>query len=172
MRILLRGSASEGKVTFSYEAPDIVDLMKRKLAPTLTNYAEGQALFRWIPLAMDVGTHRLEFIALAGGIETRMGVMVTVTPGTGAPPTFRVPVGEGTILDLNRDECLEMDLLVEDVDSPEVTLGIEPPAAQNLTLARSRRSPGGCASARRRRRCWRRPSTRWRCRRTTRSIRG
>ena len=134
LRILLRGSASDGRVAFDYDAPGLPDLRKRKLAPSITHYAEGQALFRWIPLAMDVGNHRFDFVAVAAGVETRVAVQVTVTPGTGEPPAFRVPVGEGTILDLNRDECVELDVLVEDPDSAQIDIALEPPPVANANL--------------------------------------
>ena len=134
LRIILRGSAADERVTWRYESSTVVDLKKRKLAPSITNYAEGQALFRWVPLAMDVGAHRIDFIATAAGLETRTSVPVNVTTGTGSPPAFRVPTGEGTILDLNRDECIELDVVVEDPDSSGIVIALEPPPVANASL--------------------------------------
>src|SRR5690348_4121509 len=46
---------------------DIADLKTRRLHPTLSAYADGQAIFRWTPLAADLGAHVIRFQATAGG---------------------------------------------------------------------------------------------------------
>jgi hypothetical protein len=143
LQLALHGSSPDGRITFDFAAPDLPDLTLRRLAPTITNYAEGDAVFRWTPLADDVGDHEIDFTATGSGGSNRAGALIHVVPGPGAPPVFRVPVGEGTTLDLGRDPCAEVDVLVEDPDQAEVMIALEPPVPDNATLMAS--GPNGAA---------------------------
>ena len=42
-------------------------------------------------------------------------------------PVFREPLGSGTTLDLSQSNCIELDILVEDPDSPNVDISLEEP---------------------------------------------
>jgi hypothetical protein len=95
LSIMLRAQ-SGGRVDFTY-ASDL-DLASRSLKPTLTAFANGQALFSWTPLASDVGAHQRRFTASVNGVTATQTVAITV--GAGADPIrFREPVGDGTTLD-------------------------------------------------------------------------
>jgi hypothetical protein len=135
LQILLHGATADGgPVTFDFEAPDLPDLKTRMLAAALTNYAEGEAEFRWTPLAGDIGPHEIDFLATGDGVESRAPSAVTVSAGAGAPPVFREPTGEGTTLDLARDSCADVEVLADDPDSAQVQLALEPPAVPNAQL--------------------------------------
>src|SRR4051794_12310720 len=55
----------DSEATLGY-ARDIVDLASRRPGPTLTAYAAGEAIFRWTPLADDVGEHHIRFTSQLG----------------------------------------------------------------------------------------------------------
>ena len=51
--------------------------------PTLTAYANGEAMFRWTPLASDVGDHTFRFIATVDGVPaSERGRRRTSSPAT------------------------------------------------------------------------------------------
>ncbi|MSP62975.1 MAG: hypothetical protein EXR72_22095 [Myxococcales bacterium] len=134
LRIQLTAT-SGGAIEFDYSAPDLPDLKSRKLAPGITVYAAGAAVFRWTPIAEDVGPHEIDFIATTDRERAVAPVVVTVLAGLDAAPVFRVPVGEGTTLELGRNPCAEVDVLVEDTDSTELEVGLEPPLVPNADYA-------------------------------------
>jgi hypothetical protein len=132
LAVRLRADA-DGSVDFGVDSD--LDLRGRRLQPTLTRYAGGTAVFRWIPLAGDVGDHTLRFSASsAGGATTTVEVPVSVGSDA-APLTFREPAGAGTTLDLRSDSCVEIAVVVEDGAAGEVALsvGADWPAGATLT---------------------------------------
>src|SRR5437764_7576852 len=58
--IMLR-AATAGHVEFAFTSD--LDLMQRRVMPTLQPYANGEAMFRWTPLASDLGDHLFHFSA-------------------------------------------------------------------------------------------------------------
>ncbi len=134
LQVPVHGSSPDGAVSFDFAAPDLPDLKTRAHPATLTNYAEGEAVFRFQPRADDVGSHEIDLAATGNGVTSTVPFVVTVTPGTGAPPVFREPTGDGTTLELSRGPCADVDVLVEDADQVEVMLSLAPPLADNATL--------------------------------------
>jgi hypothetical protein len=135
LSLLLHGATPDGSgVVFDFQAPDLPDLKSRPLAATLTNYAAGEAVWRWTPLAADLGAHEIDFIATGGGVTSVAPSVVTVTTGPGIPPTFREPAGEGTTLELARTACADVEVLVDDPDSTAVALALGPPLVPNALL--------------------------------------
>ena len=53
------------------------------------------------------------------------------------PPVFREPVGEGTTLDLRRDPCARIDVVVESTATPRVELSLAEPRERVLLLQTS-----------------------------------
>jgi hypothetical protein len=47
---------------------------------------------------------------------------------------FRQPLGSGTTLDLNTRQCLDLDIVVDDQDSPEVIISQDDPVIEGATL--------------------------------------
>jgi hypothetical protein len=119
LSIMLRTGAT-GHVDYGFASPDL-DFDHRLVRPTLTPYANGEALFRWTPLASDVGDHQLRFRASVGGVPASQVVPVTVLAGAD-PISFRSPVGEGTTLDLGRTPCAVVPLLVDDTSATVVDI--------------------------------------------------
>jgi hypothetical protein len=133
LAVMLRTAAS-GHVDFKYDSD--VDLQHRNVKPTLTAYANGEAMFRWTPLAADVGDHRLKFTAVVDGVPASETVPVRVVAGA-APISFREPVGEGTTLDVTRTPCAVVPLLVEDTSATEVELAPGSAWSDGATLDRT-----------------------------------
>lgn len=123
LAIMLR-VATTAHVDYAFASPDL-DLDKRLIKPTLTAYANGEAMFRWTPLASDLGDHQIRFTATVDGVPASELVPVSVIGGAD-PIRFRAPVGEGTTLDLSRTPCAIVPLLVDDTSATEVD--IEPGA--------------------------------------------
>jgi hypothetical protein len=89
----------------------------------------GSAVFSWTPSAQDIGAWTFDFHALdaAGKSTESITIEVKSAIGTASLPIFRRPLGAGSTLDLNQEECLELDVQVDDQDTPEVSLEeIEP----------------------------------------------
>jgi len=123
---------ADGPASLSYRS-DVAELDSRRLRPTLTPFAGGEWVFRWTPLAGDEGAHTIDFVARWNDVETVRRVSVEVRPGD-ETLLFRAPVGEGTTLDLARDRCVEVGVLVEDGGATEVTFAPGDPWADGATL--------------------------------------
>jgi hypothetical protein len=130
LEIVVRSSVDTSD--FGYSS-DLADLATRRLHPTLTPYANGEAIFRWTPLGGDVGEHHVDFSATAHGVLSTVRVQITVEGGAD-PVTFREPVGDGTSLDLARAPCVTVEILVDDTGAAAVTLSPGAPWADGATL--------------------------------------
>jgi hypothetical protein len=118
LEVMLRSDSRSG---LDFAVDSDLDLDGRRLKPTITAYAGGTAVFRWTPLATDIGAHRLTFSAGVDGARSWQEVAVSVR-GDASPPTFRQPAGAGTTLDLSAAACVELDLVVDDPAAAAVTL--------------------------------------------------
>jgi hypothetical protein len=131
LEIVVRVRA-DGAASLSYRS-DLVGLETRRLRPTLTPFAGGEWVFRWTPLAGDEGARTIDFVATASSVETVRRVAVEVRPGDESL-RFRAPVGEGTTLDLARERCAEVAVVVEDGGATEVTFAPGDPWAEGARL--------------------------------------
>ncbi|PID38183.1 MAG: hypothetical protein CSB49_06860 [Proteobacteria bacterium] len=114
----------------------------RPLGQALGNRAQivtlaDRAVFSWTPSAADVGTHQVDFTVGDGETSNTQTVAIEVRPGTSAntAPIFRRPLGFGTTLDLSKETCVDVDILIEDPDSVKVEVSQEPPI-EGSTLTR------------------------------------
>lgn len=116
---------------FDFELPGR-DLGDRARMASLGDHG----LFSWTPNASDVGQHQIDFIVTDGQDEDREPVQITVHPATDpdTAPRFRRPLGQGTVLDLTENACIDIEVEVEDPDSAEVEIRQEPVLA-NAELA-------------------------------------
>lgn len=53
---------------------------------------------------------------------------------SGSPPEFVAPLGEGMVVDLSVDPCVEVEVVVEDRDDDEISVSTEP-AIEGATMA-------------------------------------
>ena len=133
--LTVRASDPEGDALGFGFASDIADIASRA---TLVPASEGAALFRFTPIVSDVGIHAFDFTASDGAGEARATITVTVVSSEGATaPVFIQPLGTGTTIDLETTSCVDVPIVVEDPDTPGVTLGQEEPliAGADLTQA-------------------------------------
>lgn len=104
--------------TFSADVPDL------GTRATITKAPSGNGVFRWRPLASDVGTWLFDFTASDGDHQATQTVTIDVRSAIGdsTVPVFRQPLGTGTTLDLAVRPCLDLEILVEDQDSVQVEI--------------------------------------------------
>jgi hypothetical protein len=129
--------ADNDPLSFDFAAPSIPDLKTRSGPATIASFADGVATFRWTPTARDRSDtpYTIDFKVSDGTSTAVETVRVTVTDaGTGNSPIFRQPLGTGTTLDLTTATCVDVDLVVEDNDSPMVTLAEQPPGLGGAML--------------------------------------
>ena len=97
--------------------------------------AGNTAVFRWTPIASDLGLHSFDFTATDGhGVATET-VNIKVEAGAeGSGPIFRQPLGTGTTLDVTKQKCLDLNIVLEDPDSTSVQIAQEEPSIPGATL--------------------------------------
>lgn len=93
----------------------------------MTKTPAGMGVFRWTPLAEQIGMHTFDFTATDSSGTTTVTIQIDVRAAVGAAPIFRQPLGTGTVLDLAQNPCTDVDIVVEDQDSPMVTIAQEAP---------------------------------------------
>src|SRR5262249_38849739 len=117
---------------FHTDAPDLAGHASMTRAPN------GAGVFRWTPLAADVGVWYVDFTATNGAATatTTARIEVKAVVGKASAPTFVEPLGAGTTLDLAQRSCLDLDVVVADQDSAEVDIaGV--PHLDGATLTRT-----------------------------------
>ena len=134
LQVQLNGTSKDGgKLTYSYKAPDLKDLdghAQVTIAPS------GAGVFTWTPLAADVGTHPFDFTVSNGGASTTVTININVKSAIGAStaPIFRQPLGTGTTVDLSHSMCVQIDVVIEDQDTPMVKIAQEQPVIDGAQL--------------------------------------
>jgi hypothetical protein len=104
---------------------------------TMTETPNGSGLFRWTPLAEDVGMHVFEFYVSDGSHKTAVPDNVNVVSSIAGAPVFRQPLGTGTVVNLSTTPCMTVNVVVEDQDSTMVTLRVEDPVIDGGMLTQS-----------------------------------
>ena len=96
---------------------------------SITRTPSGSGMFRWTPLASDVGVWAVDFIVDDGSHSERATIRIDVRSAVGkeSAPIFRLPLGTGTTLDTTLNSCIDIDIEIEDTDTPQVTLAEEEP---------------------------------------------
>lgn len=133
LKIVLSGTDPDGgNLSYSYRA-DVPDLAGNA---DLTRSPDGAGLFRWTPLAADVGQWYFDFTVSDGSHATTVTIQIDVKSaiGSATAPVFRKPLGTGTTIDLAQTQCVNLDVVVEDQDTPEVVIGQEEPVIEGATL--------------------------------------
>ncbi len=136
----LRASDPDGDVlTFGFVADSIPDLTTRSDPASIAALGTdgSQARFRWKPVARDVGTWIVDFEVTDGETTISESATITVKPevGNNQSPTFIKPGGGSVDLDLTgTGRCLELEIIVEDPDSANVTISQEPVVQEGMRL--------------------------------------
>lgn len=130
-----KSTAESDLVDWQWRSLTLPDLDMRLRHPTLTAYTLGRAVWRWTPVATDLGEQEMEFVArIPKSGQTGATQLRFVVDSGDAMVQFHEPVGEGTTLDLRRAECVHVAIVVESSSSPhvELTLGDDPPSTARL----------------------------------------
>jgi hypothetical protein len=91
---------------------------------SMTQDPSGAGVFRWTPLADDIGVHAFDFTASDGANTTTVTIQIDVRSAVGAVPIFRRPLGSGTVIDPG--VCSTVEILIEDADTAAVNIAEEP----------------------------------------------
>ncbi|MGE3547790.1 MAG: putative Ig domain-containing protein, partial [Kofleriaceae bacterium] len=133
LKIDLYGTDPDGdQLSYSYESAGL----NLEGHAGLSISPSGAGVFRWTPLATEVGVHAFDFTVSDGGNDTTVTITIEVKSAIGAAtaPLFRQPLGSGTTLDLSKNECVDLDVLVEDQDTAQVTIAQEDPVIEGSIL--------------------------------------
>jgi hypothetical protein len=102
---------------------------------TMSQTPAGIGIFRWTPLASDVGPHVFDFTVSDGKKSTTVSINIEVRASAGGVPIFRQPLGSGRVFNLSSmNPCVLVDIVVEDEDTAQVTIGEDEPAIPGATL--------------------------------------
>jgi hypothetical protein len=104
-------------------------------AASITQTPTGTGIFRWTPLAEDIGSHVFDFTATDGSHTTTVSISIEVRAATGSAPVFVQPLGTGTVVDLKTTPCMMVSVVVQDPDTPQVDLAQEAPVIDGAQLA-------------------------------------
>jgi len=97
----------------------------------LTTAPSGMGVFRWTPLAEQIGPHSFDFTASDSSNTTTVTIQINVVAAVGSAPVFRQPLGTGSVL---TGACADLDIVVEDMDSAMVTIAQQAPAIDGAQL--------------------------------------
>lgn len=101
---------------------------------TMTQTPAGKGLFRWTPIASDVGAHGFDFKVSDGDNDTIVTITIDVRAASGGVPVFRQPLGAGRVVNLATEPCVMLDVVVEDQDTAQVTIAEEEPLIAGATF--------------------------------------
>ena len=91
---------------------------------SVTVSPSGAGVFRWTPIAADVGQHAFDFVVSDGGNDTTVTITIDVKSaiGSATSPIFRQPLGTDTTIDLAKSQCVDLNIVIEDQDKNPVQL--------------------------------------------------
>lgn len=130
----LNGTDPDGdRLSYDFRAADLEDVDSRAM---ITVSPSGAGVFRWTPVASDVGEHAFDFIVSDGGNDTTVTITIDVRSaiGSATAPVFRQPLGTGTTIDLSKNMCVDLNVVVEDQDTAQVDITQEEPVIEGATL--------------------------------------
>ena len=132
--IMLNGTDPDGDaLSYRFKAADLQNLDGHAL---ITVSPSGAGVFRWTPLANDVGEHPFDFTVSDGDHDTTVTINIDVKSAVGSAtaPIFRAPLGTGTTIDLTKKKCVDLEIDIEDQDTAQVTIGMEEPKITGATI--------------------------------------
>ena len=103
----------------------------------ITQTPSGNGIFRWTPIASDVGAHVFDFTVSDGDHDTTISISIDVRSSGGGVPVFRQPLSTGRVVDLAATPCVMVDILVEDDDTAAVTIAEADPRIDGAMFQQS-----------------------------------
>jgi hypothetical protein len=110
---------------------------------TISKTPTGNGVFRWTPLATDVGLHGFDFKVTDGSNDTTVTIQIDVRATSAGVPVFREPLSSGRVVNLASEPCVNVPIVVEDQDTAQVTLEHEEPKIAGATLTQNDGLTGG-----------------------------
>ncbi|HUJ63355.1 MAG TPA: hypothetical protein VLX92_32875 [Kofleriaceae bacterium] len=129
-------SKDGGKLAYAFKAPDVKDLAGNA---EITVSPDGEGVFRWTPLAADLGSHPFDFTVSEGSASTTVTINIDVKSaiGSGSAPVFRQPLGSGTTVDLAKNPCVDVQIVIDDQAAPDVTIAQQDPVIDGAKLTQT-----------------------------------
>lgn len=130
----LNGTDPDGdRLSYDFRAADLDGVDDRAM---ITVSPSGAGVFRWTPVASDVGSHAFDFIVSDGDNDKTVTINIDVRSaiGSATAPVFRQPLGTGTTIDLGKSQCVDLNIVVEDQDTAQVDITQEEPVIEGATL--------------------------------------
>jgi hypothetical protein len=134
LKLDLNGTDADGdRLSYSFQAADLTGVEDRAM---VTVSPSGAGVFRWTPIAADVGQHAFDFVVSDGGHDTTVTINIDVKSaiGVATAPIFRQPLGTGTTIDVGKNKCVELNIVIEDQDTAQVDITQEEPIIDGATL--------------------------------------
>jgi hypothetical protein len=131
----LNGTDADGdRLTYKFKAADLTAIEDRAM---VTISPSGAGVFRWTPIAADVGQHAFDFVVSDGGNDTTVTINIDVKSAIGlaTAPIFRQPLGTGTTIDLGKAQCVDLHVVIEDQDTAQVDITEQEPKIDGATLS-------------------------------------
>ncbi len=134
LKLDLNGTDPDGdQLTYGFKAADLENLTDRAQVSVSPS---GTGVFRWTPVAQDVGEHAFDFTVSDGDNTSTVTITIDVKSaiGSATAPVFRQPLGSGTTIDLAKKKCVDLSIVIEDQDSAQVDLTMEEPIIEGASL--------------------------------------
>jgi hypothetical protein len=132
LKIDLDGTDPDGdRLEYGFHAADLPEIKAE-----VTVSPSGAGVFRWTPLAGDVGEHSFDFTASDSANTTTVTINIDVKSalGSATAPIFRQPLGSGTTIDLGKKKCADLEIVIEDQDTAQLTITQEEPKIEGAEL--------------------------------------
>jgi hypothetical protein len=101
---------------------------------TVSQTPSGNGVFRWTPMASDVGQRAFDFTVSDGDHTTTVSINIDVRATAAGIPVFRQPLGTGRVVNLSTDPCMTIDIVIEDEDTAQVSIVEDPPTITGAEL--------------------------------------
>ncbi len=116
----------------SYDVAGDLELEGRA---AISQTPSGNGVFRWTPIASDVGKHTFDFKVSDGNNTTTVSVQIDVRATSAGLPVFVRPLGTGRVVNLSTDPCMDIEIQIDDQDTADVTIAEEAPLIDGATLS-------------------------------------
>jgi hypothetical protein len=131
----LNGTDPDGdRLSYDFRAPDLEGVDNRAM---ITVSPSGAGVFRWTPIASDVGQHAFDFTVSDGSNDKTVTINIDVRSaiGSATAPIFRQPLGTGTTIDLSATQCVDLNIVIEDQDTAQIDITQEEPVIEGAELS-------------------------------------
>jgi hypothetical protein len=113
LMVNLHGTDPDGDaLAYKFQAADVTDLEGHA---EITVSPSGGGVFKWTPTQADVGRHAFDFTVADASHTAAASINIDVRSaiGVATAPVFRQPMGSGTTLNLTRQPCVDVDIVID-----------------------------------------------------------